>query len=74
MKTLEVSNSEARAIWKDYEDENGWISKSPEEVAEDIEDFDEAYVTIPALYSAMNFYEIEYEQPDEARWRFTEEP
>lgn len=74
MKTLEVSNTDARAIWKDYEDAEGWISKSPEEVGEDIGDFDEAYVTIPALYSAMNFYDIEYEQPEEKRWRFTEEP
>lgn len=74
MSTLKASNTDARAIWKDYEDPEGWISKSPEEVAEDIEDFDEAYVTIPALYSAMYSYEIEYEQPDETRWRFTEEP
>lgn len=71
---FEVSLTEARSVWKDYEDSEGWISKTPEEIAEDIEDFDDQRVTMEALWRSMNFYEIEYEQPSESRWRFTEEP
>ena len=74
MRTLEVSLTDARAIWKDHEDPEGWITKQPEEIADEIEDFDEQRVTIDALWRAMNFYEHEYEQPEESRWRFTEEP
>lgn len=70
MKNLDLSHEDAFELWKQNEDNDGWISKDPEEIVDDIEDYDERNATQEILYTVMYLYNIEFEDETQQRWRF----
>ncbi|WP_064967992.1 hypothetical protein [Tenacibaculum ovolyticum] len=62
--------NEAKEEWKRHENNKGFISISPEEIVENIEDYDKKKEKQEALYGCMYFYETEWENEKEESWRF----
>lgn len=67
-----VSQSEGKKIWEKSADEDGFISKSTSQVISElgIEDYDEEKEMTESLTLAMNYYDVEFENETEERWRF----
>lgn len=60
-------------FWKQQADADGWISKDPEEIADDIEDYDDRRQLEEILYKTMYYFNVEWENEDEKRWKFKED-
>lgn len=64
------SINKARKDWKKYENKNGFITTTPEEIVENIDDFDKRNQKLDNLQRARNFYEWEWENDKQESWRF----
>jgi len=65
---------DGKQMWIDTADADGWISKDTSGVMEalDITDYEVQYEAERVLETARNYYDTEFENDDEIRWRFTE--
>jgi hypothetical protein len=62
--------NEAKEEWGTHANKKGFISVTPEEIVQDIEDYDERKEKQEALYGCMSFYDIEWENDKEESWKF----
>lgn len=68
----EVSQSTGKEIWQKFADSDGWISKSVIQITDEMDygTRDEKEITEESLSLAQNYFDIEFENEKEERWRF----
>lgn len=67
-----ASQVTGKETWEKFVEADGFISKNINEVIADLEigDYDEEKEMIESLNIAMNYYDVEFENEREERWRF----
>lgn len=68
----ELSQSTGKEIWQKFADSAGWISKSVMQVVDEVgyDTRNEKEITEKSLLLAQNYFDIEFENEKEERWRF----
>lgn len=65
--------SEAKELFKQFEEEDGFISQTPEDIVNQLElESEDKPGYIKGLYTCMNFYDKEFKDESETSWRFIE--
>lgn len=67
-----ISQNEGKEMWLKCADADGWISKDTSAVINELEitGYDDEKEAEESLNLAMNYYDIEFENEKEERWKF----
>lgn len=60
-------------FWKKNADSDGWISKKPEQIADQIDNAEDRMSLLEILSMTKNYFNTEWENNSEKRWKFRED-